>query len=123
MISYLYIFFQITNANSIMTSRLTNWLVDKDIYGHPVTVNYQGSDSFKTKAGALVTLCTYTLILFNLVNTIAAFNDGSRQSESQGTSVIDKFTAGPFNLQDNEFELTVIRFSYLPYNIGRLAAY
>ena len=105
------------------SSRLTNWLVDKDIYGHPVSVNYQGSDSFKTKAGALVTLCTFTLILFNLVNTIAAFNDGSRQSESQGTSVIDKFTAGPFNLQDNEFELTIIRFSPLPQNIGRLAAY
>ena len=106
-----------------MTSRLSSWLVDKDIYGHPVSVNYQGSDTFKTKLGALVTLCTFTLILFNLVNTIAAFDDGSRQSESQGTSVIDKFTAGPFNLQENQFELTVIRFSPLPYNIGRLVAY
>ena len=65
-----------------MTSRLTNWLVDKDIYGHPVTVNYQGSDNFKTKAGAIVTFCTFTLILFNLANTMAAFNDGSRQSET-----------------------------------------
>jgi len=105
------------------SSRLTNWLVDKDIYGHPVSINYQGSGTFKTKLGALVTLCTFTLILFNLVNTIAAFNDGSRQSESQGTSVIDKFTAGPLNLQENQFELTVIRFSPLPLNIGRIIAY
>ena len=81
-----------------MTSRLSGWLVDKDIYGHPVTVNYQGSDTFKTKLGALVSLCTFTLILFNLVNTLVAFDDGSRQSESQGTSIIDKFTAGAFNL-------------------------
>ena len=65
-----------------MTSQLSSWLVDKDIYGHPVSVNYQGSDTFKTKLGAFVTLCTLTLILFNLVNTLAAFNDGSRQSES-----------------------------------------
>ena len=81
-----------------MTSRLSSWLVVKDIYGHPVSVNYQGSDTFKTKLGALVSLCTFTLILFNLVNTLVAFDDGSRQSESQGTSIIDKFTAGAFNL-------------------------
>ena len=33
-----------------------------DMYGHPVGVNYKGSDAYKTRLGALVTLLTYLLI-------------------------------------------------------------
>ena len=65
-----------------MASRFTSWIVDKDIYGQPVGVNYEGSDTFKTMLGALVTFLTYGLILVNLAGLMLAFNDGSKQEET-----------------------------------------
>ena len=62
-----------------MASRFASWIVDKDIYGQPVGVNYEGSDTYKTKLGALITFLTYGLILVNLVGLMLAFNDGSKQ--------------------------------------------
>ncbi len=64
-----------------MSSRLIEFLVDKDIYGQPVTVNYKGSDSFKTSFGSFCSLLTYVLILFNLTTLVRGFMDGSKQSE------------------------------------------
>jgi hypothetical protein len=32
-----------------------------DIYGHPITVNYEGESSYKTKLGALMSLLTIGL--------------------------------------------------------------
>ena len=106
-----------------MTSRFLSWIVDKDIFGQPVGVNYEGSDSFKTKVGALITVLTYLVMLMNLSTLLTAFADGSRQEENQATSVIDKFITGPHNLQENQFEVAIIRFWSLPQNIGRLVAY
>ena len=60
---------------------MVNFLVERDIYGQPITVNYMGSDTFKTRMGAFFTLLTYVLILFNLANLMGAFFDGSRQDE------------------------------------------
>lgn len=64
-----------------MTSRFIEYLVDKDIYGQPVTVNYKGSDSFKTSFGSFCSLLTYVLILFNFTTLVRGFMDGSKQSE------------------------------------------
>ena len=57
---------------------LTKKLVDFDIYGHPIGVHFKGSDMFKTKLGALLTLMTYILIIFNLTTLIISFFDNSR---------------------------------------------
>ena len=57
------------------------YLVGKDIYGHPVGVNYRGSGSYKTKRGALCTLATLILVLMNLTTLVRIFFDGSKQDE------------------------------------------
>ena len=38
-----------------------------DIYGHPLNLNLDGSEVYRTKLGAMVTLLTYVLIIFNFV--------------------------------------------------------
>ena len=45
-----------------------------DLYGHPIGVNLNGKSMFKTKLGSLITLMTYALILFNLVNLFKDFS-------------------------------------------------
>ena len=47
-----------------MPVALAQKLVDQDIYGHQVGVHYKGSDTYKTKLGALFTVATYVLIGF-----------------------------------------------------------
>ncbi len=41
-----------------MIKKIVNIL---DIYGHPITVNYKGESSYKTKLGALMSLITIGL--------------------------------------------------------------
>ena len=48
-----------------MIQRIVKFFVDKDIYGLPITVMYQGSDAFKTKLGALLSIATYAFMIFN----------------------------------------------------------
>ena len=106
----------------MVLGRFVDFLVEKDIYGQPITVNYMGSDAFKTKMGALITLLTYALMLFNFTNLMQAFFNGSRQNEKQSTVAIDPFQADKLNLQDNQLEISII-VPTLPENIGRIVAY
>ena len=39
------------------------WVKDYDIFGHPVTVFYKGTDTYKTKLGLLCTLGVWFLTL------------------------------------------------------------
>lgn len=82
-----------------------------------------GSDAFKTKMGALVTLLTYALMLFNFTNLMRAFFDGSRQDEKQSTVAIDPFLADDLNLQDNLFYISIITATPIPEDLGRMVAY
>ena len=61
------------------------------MFGQPITVNYRGSDVFRTKLGAILSFTTYALMLFNLVNLVQSFFDGSKQIESQRTEKFDRF--------------------------------
>ena len=38
-------------------------LLDLDIYGHPVSLNYKGSDMYKTWLGSACTMIVYLLVL------------------------------------------------------------
>lgn len=56
--------------------------VNMDMFGHAISVNYRGSDVYRTKLGAFVTLATYILMVINTLTLVTAFNDGSKQEES-----------------------------------------
>ena len=106
-----------------MTSnRFLDFLIERDMFGQPVSINYEGSDMFRTKLGALLSILTYTLMIFNLVSLTNSFNDGSKQEQTTNTVVIDRFESGSFNLQENQFDITLILLNNLPANIGRIVA-
>ena len=50
-----------------------SFLVDKDIFGQPISVFYQGSDVYKTRLGAFFTFVTYSLIAFNFITLTEAY--------------------------------------------------
>ena len=50
-----------------MTKRLLELFKSQDVFGHPISINYKGSDTYKTKLGAFVTLLTYALIIYNTI--------------------------------------------------------
>ncbi len=72
-------------------NRLGAFLVDQDIYGHPISVHYKGSESYKTLLGALCTVATYVLIGINLFTLLTTFNDGSNQNEISRVNYFDNY--------------------------------
>ncbi len=63
-----------------MSQRFVDFLVDFDIFGQPIGVNYKGKDVFKTKIGALITLMVYIVIIFNFVSLSQDFMNNSKQT-------------------------------------------
>ena len=104
---------------------LVNWLVDQDIYGHKFGIKYKGSDTYKTKLGALFTLATYVLMLVNIVTLCTKFANNSRQEEKSNELYLDRFSAGRFDLKDYQFEMVLLNFSFQPLtdDIGRFRVY
>ena len=58
---------------------------------------------FRTRLGALLTLVTYSLIIFNFVSLTEAYFGNSQQKESQATIIQDLYKQGPYYLDENEF--------------------
>ena len=65
-----------------MGFKISELLTSTDIYGQPITVNFEGSDVYKTKLGGLVSIATYILMLVNLIGLLTDFFNDSRQNES-----------------------------------------
>ena len=61
-------------------TQFRKWVVSQDIFGHPITVNYKGGDTFQTRLGAICTLLYYVLVLFNTVTLFTTFFDNSNMS-------------------------------------------
>mmetsp|Transcript_12736 Transcript_12736/g.17156 ORF Transcript_12736/g.17156 Transcript_12736/m.17156 type:complete len:164 (-) Transcript_12736:1228-1719(-) len=101
-------------------NRLENWLIDWDIYGQPITVQYRGSDTLKTRMGALCTLITYILLLINMIALIKAFSTQSNREESAQNLWFDSFKAGQFKFSENAFSLRIGSFVPIKDRFGRL---
>ena len=100
-----------------------NFLENRDIYGQPIRIVYQGSDVFRTRLGAFFTLITYSLIAFNFVSLIQAYFDNSNQKESQATMIQDLYDKGPYSLAENQYYFAIGWESTFPTNIGRVRLY
>ena len=57
--------------------KLSQFFVERDIYGHQIGVNYRGSDKYNTCLGALCTVTTYVFAMVNLYTLALAFTNGS----------------------------------------------
>ena len=58
---------------------IEQFLIESDIFGHVISVNYRGKGTYQTRLGAFFTLITRVLILFYFLTLIIAFIDGSNQ--------------------------------------------
>ena len=58
-------------------SRIYDFIVDQDIYGHAIGVHYRGGTSYKTFLGSICTLGAYSLMIMQLVLLVTVFIDGS----------------------------------------------
>ena len=94
-------------------------LVELDRYGHQVGVHFKGSGTYNTKLGAIMTLATYTLVLFNMVSLIIAFADSSKQFENSNEYKVDAFYSGPYTLGEESFEVNLITIPALKPELGR----
>ena len=52
-------------------------IVNQDVFGHAIGLHYKGQDSYKTRVGALITLLSYSLIIFYLVGKFSDYLDHS----------------------------------------------
>ena len=57
---------------------LEKFITALDIYGWPIEVNYRGSQVYRTRLGALSSLITYFLIVYNTINLLIALFDNTR---------------------------------------------
>ena len=61
-----------------MVNSFAKFLLNRDIYGVPITVVYKGDSVFKTYMGAAFTLLTHALLLVNVINLTQSYSDGSK---------------------------------------------
>ena len=61
-----------------MKNSFSKFLLNRDIFGLPITVVYKGDSVFKTHMGAAFTLLTYALLLVNVLSLTQSFIDGSK---------------------------------------------
>ena len=83
-------------------SSLMKFLVNRDIFGQPISVLYKGSDTYKTKLGAICTILTSVLVLVNTIMLTEGFINHTQQTESTQTVQFDQLTAGKFYLEENQ---------------------
>ena len=51
---------------------LSTFLINRDNLGHPITVNYKGSDTYQTKLGGFFTIGIRAMMLIYLLITVIA---------------------------------------------------
>ena len=97
-----------------MAQRLSDIIVNQDIFGHQIGVHYQGSDTFKTKLGALITVLTYTLIIANFLTLVVDFKDNNRWEIASTELTFDRFNSDNYTLADNRFEIKLLFIGQTP---------
>ena len=87
-----------------------------DRYGQPVTVNYQGEDTYKTKTGGILTILVYALVATYTVlkaNQLVLRDNPNVTSTTEFVNYETDTTT--YNLEQNNLE-AVIRFEMLQPN-------
>ena len=103
---------------------MRSFLINQDIYGHVIGVHYRGSGTFNTGLGALCTIMTYLLIIFNLKVLGEGLISQSLQGESYQVNSYDNFNTEKY--QFNEVDVDIVLITYpqqIPSNVGRYAVY
>ena len=68
-------------------------------------------------------MVAFVLILLNLLVTLTAFSNYSKQEENTQQTTIETFASDEFKLSDYNTDISFGMFNELPRNIGRYRAY
>ena len=111
---------------------LTDKFVGLDSYGTPVTVNYRGDDTYKTRTGALLSIITGSLLLIFGIEKAIQLTMRNNPQITITTEVIDYANdETPFDLHKEDFSVvaetqieTENGMIYdMPEDIGRLVVF
>ena len=87
--------------------RIGNYLRSWDIFGHKVTVNHKGEDSYKTMLGFIISATVFGLIVSNFVTLSVGFMDGSRQEEKSNSQLYDRHNSPVYNLTESGIRVAI----------------
>ena len=91
-------------------SKLTNFFISFDIFGHPVGVHYKGDKTYKSSLGALCTLIAYVIMSINFVNLSQSFIENTNQTELANEQKVDEFATEKFYLHEHNIEIFTVNF-------------
>ena len=97
-----------------MAKGFGHFLLSRDIFGQHISVLYRGSDVYRTRLGAFLSILTYLIVLLNGIFLVQDYFGTERQSETQQTRLQDLYKAGPYRLDQNNFTLTVTWSTSIP---------
>ena len=79
-----------------------------DIFGHPVSVNYQGSEAYSTHLSTFCSVAVLTLMIINLVMLSLGYRDGIYQEEKTTFVQVDRVASEAYNLGASDFEMVAV---------------
>ena len=106
------------------------FFLSRDMLGHPITINYMGEDTYKTKMGASLSIVVQVMVLIFLTMKIIALIEMSDpqtsiQERPIYESELDEY--GAINLNEQRFNLGVYfqdpidsQYIQIPPEVGRI---
>ena len=105
-------------------SSCENKVLGLDQFGTPISLNYRGSESYKTWLGALVTITTQVLVLITIVRVCGEFWTREGQTEVFRQEKIDINSKEQFQLGAMNSTIALFTHEYLDDQIhGEWQAY
>ena len=76
-----------------------------DMFGHPISVNYKGSDTFRTALGTFVSIVIMILMTINFLKLTSDFVTGRTQDEKTSFEQFNRFTSDKYYFHTHDFEI------------------
>ena len=97
-----------------------------DMFGHPISVNYKGSDSYPTFVGTFVSIVIMVLMAINFLTLTSEFMTGRKQDEKTSFEQFNRYTSDKYYFQTNDFEIAAFIWNDVEFvdpSIVQLRAY
>ena len=101
-----------------MPKSFSSLLLNTDRFGYEVEMHYQGSSSFKTYFGAVISCIFYILVFSNSINLVFDYLNSGNQTEINRSVNMDAKELYEHDLQDNLFYPVIFHQQVLPPKIG-----
>ena len=101
-----------------MPKSFSSLLLNTDRFGYEVEMHYQGSSSFKTYFGAVISCIFYILVFSNSINLVFDYLNSGNQTEINRSVNMDAKELYEHDLRDNLFYPVIFHQQVLPPKIG-----